>query len=57
VWEYFQQLTVPFRSLLQSIPENRREAANQAVLSEIRKYYDGEKVNFTATACIGTGIA
>lgn len=55
VWEYFQQLTVPFRSLLESIPEEKREAVNQAVLNEIRKYYDGEQVNFTATACIGTG--
>ena len=55
VWEYFQQLTVPFRSLLESIPKEKREAVNQAVLNEINKYYDGEQVNFTASACIGTG--
>jgi ubiquinone/menaquinone biosynthesis C-methylase UbiE len=57
VWEYFQQLTIPFRGLLASIPEDRRDAVNAAVLREIRKYYDGSQVNFTATACIASGIA
>jgi ubiquinone/menaquinone biosynthesis C-methylase UbiE len=57
VWEYFQQLTIPFRALLQSIPEGKRDAVNEAVLHEVRKYYDGERVNFTATACIATGVA
>ncbi|HZU42098.1 MAG TPA: methyltransferase domain-containing protein [Terriglobales bacterium] len=57
VWEYFQQATVPFRPLLQGIPEEQRERVNQAVLEQIRKYYDGTKINFTATARIATGIA
>jgi hypothetical protein len=57
VWEYFQQLTIPFRALLQSIPEDMRDVVNEAVLLEIHKYYDGEQVNFTATACIATGLA
>lgn len=56
VWEYFQQATVPFRPLLQCVPEEQRERVNQAVLEQIRKYYDGAQVNFTATARIATGI-
>jgi SAM-dependent methyltransferase len=57
VWEYFQQLTIPFRGLLESIPNDKRDAVNAAVLSEIRKYYDGKQVNFTATASMASGIA
>ena len=57
VWEYFQAATVPFRPLLQSVPPERAAEVNEAVLREIRKYYDGTQVNFTATACIATGIA
>lgn len=57
VWEYFQELTMPFRALIQSIPPEKREAVNAAVLGAMRKYYDGERVNFTATACIATGEA
>lgn len=57
VWEYFQQATVPFRPLLQSVSEDQRERINQAVLAEIRKYYDGTQINFTATARIATAIA
>ncbi len=57
VWEYFQQLTIPFRALIESIPPDKRDAINAAVLAEMRKYYDGERVNFTATACIGTATA
>jgi ubiquinone/menaquinone biosynthesis C-methylase UbiE len=57
VWEYFQQATVPFRPLLQSVPEDQRERINQAVLGQIRKYYDGTQINFTATVRIATAVA
>jgi ubiquinone/menaquinone biosynthesis C-methylase UbiE len=56
VWEYFQQATVPFRPLLQAVPEADRDRVNKAVLEQIRKYYDGSQVNFTATARIATGM-
>jgi hypothetical protein len=56
VWEYFQQATVPFRPLLQAVPEANRDRVNKAVLEQIRKYYDGSQVNFTATARIATGM-
>ena len=57
VWDYFQEVTVPFRPLLQSIPEEQRGEINARVLRAIARYYDGQKVNFTATVCLVSAIA
>ena len=48
VWEYFHDVTVPFASLLQSIPAERRPEIDAAVLKEISQYYDGKSIKFTA---------
>jgi len=52
VWQYFQEVTVPFAALLQSIPEERREQIDAEVLRAITGYYDGKEIKFTATANI-----
>ena len=57
VWEYFQEATVPFRSLLDSIPATARERVDAAVIGEIAKYYDGRQINFTATINLATARA
>ncbi|MBV9608509.1 MAG: class I SAM-dependent methyltransferase [Acidobacteria bacterium] len=57
VWEYFQESTIPFRSVLDAIPQNERERVGAAVLEEIAKYYDGQQVNFTATINLATAAA
>ncbi|MGC2694667.1 MAG: class I SAM-dependent methyltransferase [Candidatus Angelobacter sp.] len=49
VWEYFQDVAIPFAPLLQSVPPERRDDIDDAVVREIAKYYDGEKIKFTAT--------
>jgi ubiquinone/menaquinone biosynthesis C-methylase UbiE len=49
VWEYFQNVAVPFASVLQSIPGARRAEVDETVLREIGAYYDGQAVKFTAT--------
>ncbi len=49
VWAYFQEVAVPFRPLLDSIPRNRRAEVDAAVLREIASYYDGTEIKFTAT--------
>ncbi len=57
VWAYFQDVTVPFRPLLEAIPAGRRAEIDQAVLAAISRYYDGQQVNFTATINLTTGRA
>jgi SAM-dependent methyltransferase len=58
VWDYFQEVTVPFRPLIDAIPNHQRAVVQAQVLEAIRRHYDGAQVNFTATICLasaGTG--
>lgn len=52
VWEYFQDVAVPFASLIQSIPADRRDEIDAEVLKAISQYYDGSSIKFTATVNI-----
>ena len=52
VWEYFQDVAVPFASFLQSIPAEHRPEIDAAVLKAINEYYDGTSIKFTATVNI-----
>jgi ubiquinone/menaquinone biosynthesis C-methylase UbiE len=56
VWEYFQDMAVPFASLLQSIPAERRGEIDAAVLKAIGQYYDGTSIKFTATVNIAAAV-
>jgi ubiquinone/menaquinone biosynthesis C-methylase UbiE len=57
VWDYFQEVTVPFRPLLEAIPSEQRGKVNSEVLRAITPYYDGVQVNFTATVCLASAHA
>ncbi len=57
VWDYFQQVTVPFRPLLNAIPQELRSQVDAEVLRSIGRYYDGRQVNFTATVCLVSASA
>jgi ubiquinone/menaquinone biosynthesis C-methylase UbiE len=48
VWEYFQDVTVPFRPLLDSVPPERREEIGAAVVKEIARLSEDGKVEFDA---------
>ncbi|MBZ5492168.1 MAG: methyltransferase domain-containing protein [Acidobacteriia bacterium] len=56
VWEYFQDVAVPFASLIQSIPADRRPEIDAAVLKAISQYYDGTSIKFTATVNIAVAV-
>ena len=56
VWEYFQDVAVPFASFIQSIPADRREEIDAEVLKAISQYYDGTSIKFTATVNIAVAV-
>ena len=57
VWEYFREVTIPFKPLLDSIPKEQAERLNAEVRKTIGRYYDGTQVNFTATICLASAHA
>jgi len=54
VWEYFQEVTVPFKPLFENIPERQRAELNAEVLKTIGRCYDGTQITFTATICLAS---
>jgi hypothetical protein len=52
VWEYFQEVTVPFAPLLREIPARHRAQVDLEVLRAISRYYNGAEIKFTAVANI-----
>lgn len=55
VWDYFRQVTAPFRPLLAAIPTEKAEQVNQEVLAAIHRLYDGKQVNFTVDVVLASG--
>jgi ubiquinone/menaquinone biosynthesis C-methylase UbiE len=54
VWEYFREITVPFRPLLSGIPPDKAEQVNAEVIASVRRHYDGKQVNFTAEVVLAS---
>lgn len=53
-WEYFQAITIPIRELLELGNDEQRRERDIAVLSAVRQFYDGKKLDFTAVFNITT---
>jgi ubiquinone/menaquinone biosynthesis C-methylase UbiE len=56
VWAYFQDVTVPFKPLLDSVPSERKSETDAAVIREISKYSDGNRVSFGAKIVLATAL-
>jgi hypothetical protein len=54
VWEYFREITLPFRPLLAGIPPDKAKQVNAEVIAAIARYYDGQQVNFTADVVLAS---
>jgi ubiquinone/menaquinone biosynthesis C-methylase UbiE len=54
VWEYFREVTAPFRPVLNSIPQEKAEQVDAEVIGEISRYYDGKQVNFSAQVVLAS---
>jgi ubiquinone/menaquinone biosynthesis C-methylase UbiE len=47
LWAYFQDVTIPFKPVLQAVPADRPDV-HAAVLDALRAHSDGKQVNFQA---------
>lgn len=55
-WGYFRDVTVPFKPLLQAVPDERRDEVHEAVLAAIRTRYDGTAIHFGASMVVASAI-
>jgi ubiquinone/menaquinone biosynthesis C-methylase UbiE len=56
LWAYFQEVTIPFKPLVQAIPPERRSEVDAEVLRQFRDRYDGRAVNFTAQVVLASAV-
>ena len=55
VWEQAQAVAVPFRPMLDRVPENMRKQIDEEVLREIGRYVHGENINFGVSVVLASG--
>lgn len=54
LWSYFQEVTIPFKPLLEAIPPERRDEVNARVIAALRNRYDGREVKFDAAVVLAS---
>jgi hypothetical protein len=55
LWAYFQDVTIPFKPVLQAIPADRTDI-HRAVLDALRAHWDGKQVNFEAEIVLASAM-
>lgn len=55
-WEYFRDVTVPFKPLFERIPEDRRDEVHAKALAAITRHYDGNEVKFNARMLLASAF-
>ena len=56
LWEYFQEVTVPFKPLFDAVPAKRRAAVRAAVIEAMNRYCCDGEIKFTAHAVMASAI-
>jgi SAM-dependent methyltransferase len=54
LWEWFQEVTIPFKPLFEAIPAERRAEVNAGVVAELASRYDSQQVCFAATIVLAS---
>ena len=55
VWEQNRAVAVPFRAMLDRVPENQWPQIHADVLKAVSKYSDGENIAFGASVVLASG--
>jgi SAM-dependent methyltransferase len=55
LWDYFRDVTVPFKTLFDAIPPDRRDEVTARVLDELRERHRDGEVQFDAEILIASG--
>jgi SAM-dependent methyltransferase len=55
VWEQVQAVAVPFRPMLERVPEDQWPQIHAEVHAAVRQYSDGEKIAFGASVVLASG--
>lgn len=55
LWEYFREVTIPFKPLFEAVPPERRAEVDAAVLQQLRERYRDGEVKFEAEILIASG--
>jgi ubiquinone/menaquinone biosynthesis C-methylase UbiE len=53
-WDYFQDVTVPFKPLLQTIPDSHREEVTKSVLHVLQERYTADGLHFQARVVVAS---
>jgi len=56
-WESVREMAAPFKTMIEALPPDQREAANQEVLQGLRQFWDGKQVNASGTVVLATAAA
>jgi SAM-dependent methyltransferase len=54
LWEWFRSVTVPFEPLLRAIPVEQQSHVDAEVIAALRRYYDGQEVQFLASIALAS---
>jgi hypothetical protein len=55
VWEQAQAVAVPFRPMLERVPQEQWPQIHAEVHAAVRRYSDGEKIAFGASVVLASG--
>jgi SAM-dependent methyltransferase len=55
-WQATSELAAPFKKMIAALPPDKSEEVTQEVINGIRRFYDGQQVNFPASLVSATAV-